>query len=94
MANLKLQHHYKEVRESLERYINKHGLENTIKEVQKDVRGGIPDDRRKNATAYGMWWYVERDIRLPINRAWGVDNSHIGSLMEKICKDMGIYDKF
>lgn len=94
MANLKLQHHYEEVRESLEKYIYKHGLENTIKEAQKDMRSGVADDIRKNVTAYCMWWRVERDIRLPINRSWGVDDGQICSLMVKICKDMNIYEKF
>ena len=94
MGKLKLQHHYDEVRESLEKYINQHGLEETIDSERKNVREGIPDERRKNAMSYNMWFKVERDVRYPITRGWGVDDSHIASLMEKICKDMGIYDKF
>lgn len=94
MGKLKLQHHYDEVRSSLEKYIKENGLEETINSEIKNVRAGIPDERRKLAMSYGMWFKVERDVRYPISREKGVDDSHIASLMEKICKDMGIFDKF
>ena len=92
--NLKLQYRYDEVRASLEKYIKKNGLVETISKAKKDVREGISEEKRKNAISYLMWFNVERDIRLPITRSWGVDDSHIASLMEKICKDMEIYEKF
>lgn len=92
--NLKLQYRYDEVRASLEKYIKKNGLNETIYKAKKNIPESLSDDKRKNAICYLMWFNVEREIRQPISHSWGVDDTHIVSLMEKICKDMGIYDKF
>lgn len=94
MGKLKLQHKYDDVRKYLES-IPDNEMAAIIAKEQKNVRKGVSDERRKECVAYGMYFHIEDyDLYKSIQRDSGYQDEYVANLFIKVCKDMGIYDRF
>ena len=94
MGKLKLQHKYDDVRKYLES-IPDNEMAAIIAKEQKKVRKGVSDERRKECVAYGMYFHIkDYDLYKSIQRDSGYQDEYVANLFIKVCKDMGIFDKF
>lgn len=94
MGKLRLQHKYDEVRNYIET-ISENELSTIIASEQKNIRDGVSDERRKECVAYGMFFHIGNyDLRKSLQRDSGWQDEYIANLMIKVCKDIGIYNRF